>query len=310
MSVNSFSSVINNRRLRLVAGIVSAIGVVFFLAAFVTDKTDETAMARRLNIAVRSVGHHLLLRTGDSTSALRPVIEKGDGIFLLQFDREFAFQPDSLVTIAKRVLNRTGLSHYTVTVHECGSPAIVYGFEINPPANSIVSCQGRHQRKACYTIEIAFADFPGNPVLNSPLTMMLGVMLSIVAVALITRRPVSSTAEPTTKPVPIPTEDIVTDTIGRFTFDRKQQRLVIDDETIPLTDKESRILTLLSKNFGELTLRDELIQEVWTEEGVITGRSLDMFISKLRKKLSADPDLRITNVHGKGYRLEKAGASN
>jgi DNA-binding response OmpR family regulator len=46
------------------------------------------------------------------------------------------------------------------------------------------------------------------------------------------------------------------------------------------------------------------MQEIWINEGVITGRSLDMFISKLRKKLSADPDLRITNIHGKGYRLE------
>jgi DNA-binding response OmpR family regulator len=46
------------------------------------------------------------------------------------------------------------------------------------------------------------------------------------------------------------------------------------------------------------------MQEVWINEGVITGRSLDMFISKLRKKLSADPDLRITNIHARGYRLE------
>jgi DNA-binding response OmpR family regulator len=80
--------------------------------------------------------------------------------------------------------------------------------------------------------------------------------------------------------------------------------LRIGEETISLTDKESRILTLLNRNIEQLTLREELIQHVWTDEGVITGRSLDMFISKLRKKLSADPDLRITNIHGKGYRLE------
>jgi DNA-binding response OmpR family regulator len=46
------------------------------------------------------------------------------------------------------------------------------------------------------------------------------------------------------------------------------------------------------------------MQEIWINEGVITGRSLDMFVSKLRKKLSSDPELRITNVHGKGYKLE------
>lgn len=48
----------------------------------------------------------------------------------------------------------------------------------------------------------------------------------------------------------------------------------------------------------------DVMQEVWINEGVITGRSLDMFVSKLRKKLGSDPDLRISNVHGKGYKLE------
>ena len=74
-------------------------------------------------------------------------------------------------------------------------------------------------------------------------------------------------------------------------------------EVISLTDKECRILELLNKNFGELIPRETLMQEVWINEGVITGRSLDMFVSKLRKKLSSDPELSITNVHGKGYKL-------
>lgn len=93
-------------------------------------------------------------------------------------------------------------------------------------------------------------------------------------------------------------------TIGRFEFDTINQHLRMGEETILLTDKECKILILLNQNIGQLTLREELIQHVWTDEGVVTGRSLDMFISKLRKKLSADPELHITNIHGKGYRLE------
>lgn len=91
--------------------------------------------------------------------------------------------------------------------------------------------------------------------------------------------------------------------LGKFLFDAKSQRLFLDSEVISLTDKECQVLELLYKNFGELIPRDTLMQEVWINEGVITGRSLDMFVSKLRKKLSGDPDLRITNVHGKGYKL-------
>ena len=93
-------------------------------------------------------------------------------------------------------------------------------------------------------------------------------------------------------------------TLGKFLFDVKGQRLLLESEVISLTDKECQVLELLHKNFGELIPRDTLMQEVWINEGVITGRSLDMFISKLRKKLSADPDLRITNIHARGYRLE------
>jgi hypothetical protein len=92
--------------------------------------------------------------------------------------------------------------------------------------------------------------------------------------------------------------------LGKFLFDIKGQRLLLESEVFSLTDKECKVLQLLHNNFGELIPRDTLMQEVWINEGVITGRSLDMFVSKLRKKLSGDPDLRITNIHGKGYRLE------
>lgn len=93
-------------------------------------------------------------------------------------------------------------------------------------------------------------------------------------------------------------------TLGKFLFDVKNQRLILGGEITQLTDKECKVLELLHKDFGELIPRDTLMQEVWINEGVITGRSLDMFISKLRKKLSGDPELRITNVHARGYRLE------
>lgn len=95
--------------------------------------------------------------------------------------------------------------------------------------------------------------------------------------------------------------------LGKFLFDVKGQRLLSENEVISLTDKECKILELLNADFGELIPRETLMQKIWINEGVITGRSLDMFVSKLRKKLSGDPDLRITNVHGKGYKLEIPG---
>jgi hypothetical protein len=96
--------------------------------------------------------------------------------------------------------------------------------------------------------------------------------------------------------------------LGKFLFDVRNQSLFLGGEIVSLTDKECKILELLNESFGDLILRETLMQKVWIDEGVITGRSLDMFVSKLRKKLSGDSELRITNVHGKGYKLETVSA--
>ncbi len=305
MNVNSFNSFFRRPGLKLLAATVVSFCIIFFLTAFVTNRSEGELISKRVNIAVRAIGHDLLLRAGDSTSVVRPVIEKPNHVFLLQFENELAFQPDTLVAIAQRILAKTGLSRYTVTVHECQSPVIVYGFEINPPVNNIIACRGRIQPKACYTIEISFADFPDPIVLNAKLAVTISSILSVLAVVLISRSLGSKKSKPLVEQSDsIQNESNAILTIGKFVFDTTHQSLRTGEETISLTDKECRILMLLNRNMGRLTLREELIQEVWTDEGVITGRSLDMFISKLRKKLSADPDLRITNIHGKGYRLE------
>jgi DNA-binding response OmpR family regulator len=123
-----------------------------------------------------------------------------------------------------------------------------------------------------------------------------GVLVLLVVTLVIARFGNSS------KTTPRQNQDSIT--IGKFLFDVKGQRLVCGTEVISLTDKECQILELFNKSFGALISRETLMEKVWIDEGVITGRSLDMFVSKLRKKLSSDPKLRITNVHGKGYRLE------
>ena len=305
MRVNSFKSLMKDPIVELIAATAVACCTIFLLAAFITDKSVDKELSKRINIAVRAIGHDVLLRAGDSTSLIRPVIEKSKGVFRLEFENEFAFQPETLVATVQRILHKTGLSKYTVTVYKCYRPDIVYGFEINPPNNSIEPCRGRIQPKACYNIEIAFPDFPDPTVYNSQTAMVVSGILSVLSIVLIGRNLVHKKSKPLVVPdSPIQNESNSVLTIGIFAFDTVNQNLRNGKEKISLTDKECRILTLLNRNIGQITLRDELIQEVWTDEGVITGRSLDMFISKLRKKLSPDPRLRITNIHGKGYRLE------
>lgn len=305
MNVNSFNRTLRSSAIKFFAAIVIAFCAIFFLAAFITDKSEEEIFSKRINLVVRAIGHNLLLQAGDSTSAVLPVVEKSKGVFLLEFENEFVFQPDTLVAIVHRFLVKTELSQYTVTVQECHSPSIVYGFEINPPNNSIKPCGGRHRPKGCYNIEIAFTNFPDPAFPYAPIGVMAVGLPLVLAIVLISRKLGSKKLKPLgDQHISIQNEINPNLTVGRFVFDTTHQRLRIGKETISLTDKECRILTLLNRNIEALTLREELVQQVWTDEGVITGRSLDMFISKLRKKLSADPGIRITNIHGKGYRLE------
>ena len=308
MHVNSLAKFFKDQRFKLFAAIVLSGSAIFLLTAFITGRSEGDIISKRVNIAVRAIGHDLLLRAGDSTSVIRPVIQKPNGVFLLEFENEFVFQPDTLVAVVQRIFDKTELSRYAVTVYKCDRPAIVYGFEINPPDNSITPCRGRSQPKACYTIEIAFADFPEANILNSKMAMMISGMLAMLALGLIGTNLWSKKTTPQVTPhASIQNKSNPVFTIGKFAFDTTNQQLKIGKELVSLTDKECRILTSLNRNIGQLTLREELIQEIWTDEGVITGRSLDMFVSKLRKKLSGDPELRITNVHGKGYKLEISG---
>ena len=93
-------------------------------------------------------------------------------------------------------------------------------------------------------------------------------------------------------------------TLGGFNFYPEQNKLVKHPETINLSKKECEILALFVERPNQIIKRDELTKAVWEDNGVFVGRSLDTYISKLRKKLQSDDSVKLTNVHGVGYKLE------
>jgi DNA-binding response OmpR family regulator len=93
-------------------------------------------------------------------------------------------------------------------------------------------------------------------------------------------------------------------TLGRYRFDEVNQLLSIDGELQRLTIKESRILGLLSQAKGNIVKREEIMSNIWGDTGYYTGRSLDVFISKLRGYLKSDPSVKITTIPTIGYILE------
>jgi len=91
--------------------------------------------------------------------------------------------------------------------------------------------------------------------------------------------------------------------IGNFTFNPKMQLLKIDKETTKLTTKESDLLILLHKNKNDILERNHALKAVWGDDNYFNGRSMDVYIAKLRKYLKKDPKVHIINVHGRGFKL-------
>jgi DNA-binding response OmpR family regulator len=92
--------------------------------------------------------------------------------------------------------------------------------------------------------------------------------------------------------------------LGEFTFDQTNMLLIHKDKTQSLTRKEVALLKLLCLNKDKLLTREKALKSIWGDDDYFIGRSMDVFISKLRKHLKADPRISITNVHGTGFKLE------
>src|SRR5690606_439857 len=97
--------------------------------------------------------------------------------------------------------------------------------------------------------------------------------------------------------------------LGSMSFDTEARKLMMNGKTIELTRTETRVLRIFALSPNETIERSRLQKEIWEDEGVIVGRSLDMFISKLRKKLEPDPAVKIVVIRGKGYKLEIGSSS-
>ncbi len=94
--------------------------------------------------------------------------------------------------------------------------------------------------------------------------------------------------------------------LGNYTFDAENMVLNHGVDKRTLTRKETALLRVLARNCNKLVARDFILNEVWGNDDYFLGRSMDVFIAKLRKYLKEDPSLSITNVHGAGFKLETA----
>jgi two-component system OmpR family response regulator len=92
-------------------------------------------------------------------------------------------------------------------------------------------------------------------------------------------------------------------TIGAYSFDSLKQMLFYNDQIIKLTTKESELLELLCRHGNEILERNYALKTIWIDDNYFNARSMDVYITRLRKYLRKDPSVKILNIHGRGYKL-------
>jgi DNA-binding response OmpR family regulator len=92
-------------------------------------------------------------------------------------------------------------------------------------------------------------------------------------------------------------------TIGGYTFEPLKQILSFKGQPLKLTTKESELLELLCRQSNEILERNFALKTIWIDDNYFNARSMDVYITRLRKYLRKDPSVKILNIHGRGYKL-------
>ena len=283
-------------RRKYLFGLLLLLFISAIFMAFSKDDSDDFEIDRR-EVLLRRIGHEILLQSGDSTSRVLPVKKIAKNEYQIRFENELTFQTDSLVNTTQRLLAKDPFANdYVIKVLNCGNSSVAYGYAISKnKKDDIVACIGRRQPKGCYMINIKFKT---NSLITATNKYFLGGLSLLAFVGFVFLRSVK------------PKSDLPKDdhnqifTFGSVVFDAQKRQLIINKETIDLTGTETRLLLIFVLSPNETIERSRLQKELWEDEGVIVGRSLDMFISKLRKKIELDPNSNIIVIRNKGYKLE------
>ena len=288
-----------NSRQKLLFGktiyIIALLLLVLISLVFFVNTNSDFDLSRR-EVLLRRIGHEILLQSGDSTSRVLPIKKIAENEYQISFEKEFSFVTDSLVNTTQRLLAKDyHVTDYVVNVIDCENSSVVYGYAISKnKKEDILACVGRKQPIACYKIVVKFK--PSN-VFTSNYKYYLAGLAFLLIIGFVFWKIKSKKELPK-----IDNNKLFT--FGSVVFDAQKRQLEINDETIDLTATETRLLLIFASSPNETIERSRLQKEIWEDEGVIVGRSLDMFISKLRKKLELDPNINILVVRGKGYKLE------
>ncbi|WP_415374749.1 winged helix-turn-helix domain-containing protein [Patiriisocius sp. Uisw_017] len=275
----------------------NVLSLLIILIVSCSTPPDKTTIDQRAKLALREVGNTLLVENQDSTSLVLPVKVLEPFKYELSFENVLAFDPALINSAVRTSFEKASLPiNYRVEVIQCSNGEVGYSYEIfRKSENNIVPCRGRLFPEGCYKVQVYFTKIDNVFAIKDVLFYALvSAILGFLVLVFYSRY------------VSYHREDDLEDTslLGTFRFYPEQNKLVKEAKDIPLSRKECELLEILVANLNLVVKREELTKKVWEDNGVIVSRSLDTYISKLRKKLQEDESIKITNVHGVGYKLE------
>ena len=265
---------------------------------------------KRTAVAMRLIGHELLKCWGDSTSRVLP-IEQIDQQYQISFEFEFGFDPRDIVNVIDRVMNESNIApDYLVEMVNAQTQEVVHSYVIRNAYPDMIPCIGRPYPVGPYQLHITILDSYSfqaqaqEKALTNEITALstdnsqsnvtrfilpiLG-LLGLVGFFILRKNR--------------PPENPNLISIGASTFDTKNRLLSYKDQQVELSNKEAELLSLLHTAINVPLEREVILQKVWGDDGAYIGRTLDVFISKLRKKFEADESVKIVNIRGVGYKL-------
>lgn len=277
---------------------------VFILSAvwWPEAKGSETQLVpTRVNLALRETGDRLLDLAGDSKSTISPVRRKDEHTWLLRLEQRFNY--DSLPQILRRALLRQAIRmDYNVAVLRCKDDELILGYSASGfELNGEAPCGGRELAADCLNIEVSFLDkeIPRPNPWKTGFLVLSGFLFLTALGTVMYRR----------KTAPISVDQLEEDEptrlrFGQSSFDFANQTLWVNGQLKNLTFREAKLLNYLIQNANQVLDRERILEAIWQDEGMLVGRSLDVFISRLRKLLQEDDNIKIVSIHGVGYRFE------
>lgn len=237
-----------------------------------------------VNLALRRTADGLLRLSGDSTSRIPVVEQTSANVWRLRLEQTFSY--DKLPALLQESFDMHEIhTPYHVAIRSCTTSEIVLGYhQMDLVNDQEVPCGSREMPEGCQEIEITFLDapkkWPQRLALSGVLLLLVGGMAGFW---LAKRRKTAVLLTQT------PEQEADWLHFGHSRLDAAGQMLYCGSTQTKLTFREAKLLRLFAENKDRLLEREHILQQVWADEGVLVGRSIDVFVSRLRKKTRHRP---------------------